>query len=117
MRYLPTLDLSMFDAIDLDAYGWPCDQLAVVARRAPEATAVFVTRGQMAAFKAIPASILAAAGIPPEWIDWACGAVTQNGEALWDSFVASLGYRWTRRYVATGGATMFYEQLFRERPR
>lgn len=125
MRYLPTLNLAGFDAVDLDAYGWPVDQLAVVADRAP-AAAVFVTRGA-SPVGPVPAAVLAAAGIPSAWSAYATDVFVQQGEQLWDLYLVGLGFSGTVRYVTvggvlpgesgrSGGTVMIYERLVRPDP-
>lgn len=113
MSYLPHVTLDVFDTIDLDAWGWPCKQLEVVADRVPEKH-VFVTCGMFVA--ADPAGgILEAAGIPSVWGSLAPGIWSPFHLDLWDDFLGGLGYRKTIRVTAPppeGGVTMVYDHLF-----
>ena len=110
MSYLPHVNLEAFDAIDLDAYGWPCDQLEVVAARVPDKH-VFTTVG-MYRVGGFPSKVVAAAGMPPEWLRLCVAAITPQGEELWTNFVASLGYTRLVRCVSVGSVTMVYEHLW-----
>ena len=90
------LELEKFDLIDLDAFGFPWEQLEICAKLAPNvpvaSTAISVTLGPT------PYGVLKAAGIPKEWTSgkevphalfnrWRWG--------FWEHFCWSLGYRTT----------------------
>ena len=87
------MDLSVFDLIDLDAFGCPWEQLTICADQAPLVpvvlTHISVDLGP------VPKGLLKASGVPEAWY-------TSMGvpQALygrwrwywWENFVASLGY-------------------------
>lgn len=90
------IDLTKFDLIDLDAFGFPWEQLEICAAIAPDvpvaSTAISVTLGPT------PYGVLKASGIPEEW--------AKNKEIphalfnrwrweFWEHFCYSLGYRVT----------------------
>ena len=112
MSFLPHVSLDVFDAIDLDSYGWPTSQLAVVAERVPEKH-VFLTCGMWAAGDPSTA-ILESAGIPQKWGPLVPGIWSKFHVELWDAFLADLGYRSTVRVVApqVKAGVMIYEHLF-----
>lgn len=109
MSFLPHIDLETFDAIDLDAHGWPDRQLAVIADRVPHKH-VFVTVG-MLKMGIVPFTVLEAAGIPGGWIHDAPSLFTNLGVELWDNYVAGLGYRHLLRVMISGGFLMVYDHL------
>lgn len=114
LTVLEWIDLSGFDAIDLDAYGQPVDQLAIVARRAPHAD-VFVTAGFMPLGRP-RSTILAAAGITAAMLDsWAAAhqpiIPVSMIPAMWDAYLARLGYRHSRRTSVFTGFLMVYDHL------
>lgn len=95
-KVMKGLELHKFDLIDLDAFGFPWEQLEICAAQAPNvpvaATAISVTLGPL------PYGVLKAAGIPEEW--------AKNKEIphalfnrwrwqFWEHFCYSLGYRIT----------------------
>lgn len=112
MQYLPHVSLDVFDAIDLDSYGWPTDQLTVIADRVPQMH-VFVTCGMWAAGDPTSA-ILESAGIPHVWGPLVPGIWGKFHLDLWDAFLADLGYRSTERVVApqVKAGVMVYEHLW-----
>jgi hypothetical protein len=61
------MDLTVFDMIDLDAFGCPWEQLAIAAERAPHVpvvlTHISVTLGP------VPKGLLKAAGLPSAWYE------------------------------------------------
>lgn len=97
-RLLRSLDLSRFDLIDLDDYGIPAEQLAIVAERAP-GTPVLVTvicQGNTP----VPHLICRKLGIPVEWARRSPMAVRRLGWLrLWDGYCAALGYRTRTGYT------------------
>lgn len=108
LRLLQSLDLTRFDLIDLDAYGWPAAQLKVVAAKAPN-TIVLSTRiapplGQ------IPNVILADLGI-----DMPDGAphtlVNRLADELWEAWCWHLGYRTSLLCQFNAGFRKRYEVL------
>ena len=94
VRIMPSLPLGEFDIIDLDAYGIPTEQLALVAAAAPHVP-VLVTCIS-ASVGTVPYAMLEAAGIPSQWERDVVQVFKNIGATdLWDSYCASLGY--TRR--------------------
>lgn len=113
MNYLPHVTLEIFDAIDLDHWGWPAEQLAVVADRVPQMH-VFVTCG-MFTMADPPTAVLEAADVPDGWGALVPSAWSKFHVELWDAFLADLGYRSTIRMVSPpdkGQITMVYDHLF-----
>lgn len=114
-RLLKALDLTTFDLIDLDAYGWPAAQLKVVAQRAPDVPVV-TTRIALALGR-IPKLILDDLGYnfaaaPPTLINRLAGE-------LWEAWLYHLGYRTSRlvEFPMTGPqarGTKRYEILSRK---
>lgn len=90
-RLLESLDLSGFDLIDLDAYGWPTSQIRSVATRGPKVP-VLSTRISRA-LGSVPKVVLADLGItfpkgtPQTLING------QLGDELWEAWLHLLGYR------------------------
>ena len=94
VRIMPGLPLAEFDIIDLDAYGIPTAQLAIVAEHAPHVP-VLVTCIS-ASVGTVPYAMLEAVGIPSEWERDVVQVFKNMGQTdLWDAYCASLGY--TRR--------------------
>lgn len=93
VRLLEVLDLSRFDLIDLDAYGYPDKQLRIIAARAPQVPVVMTT-------------IWRAWGMVPNAVSYDLGfrfpkgyaktLVAKVGEELWTAWLYQLGYRQTR---------------------
>lgn len=88
-RLLAALDLTRFDLIDLDAYGWPASQLRSVAKKAP-GKMVLTTRISRA-MGVTPKVILDDLGLgfpkdaPPTLI-------TTLADELWEAWLHQLGY-------------------------
>lgn len=95
-KVMKGLDLNQFDLIDLDAFGFPWEQLQICAEQAPQvpvaSTCISVTLGPT------PFPVLKAAGIPKDW--------TNRDEVphslfnrwrwrFWETFCADLGYTTT----------------------
>lgn len=108
-RLLEALDLSKFDLIDLDAYGWPTAQLRTVARKAPN-TLVLTTRisrplGQMPLVITRDLGMNLPKGTPPTLI-------LKLGDELWEAWLHHLGYRESRLVrFADPGMMKRYEYL------
>ena len=94
--YLPSLDLSRFNIIDLDAYGVPYDQLKEVFERGYQGI-VFVTviRSSMGM---MPYGLLRDVGYTDEQIKQCPVVVSKNGWAYMLEWLANLGVRkiWLR---------------------
>lgn len=94
-KVLRGLDLSIFDLIDLDAFGFPWEQLKICAELAPEtpvaSTAISVTLGP------IPYGVLERAGIPKEWTGPEIPHAVFNRWRWrwWEHYCWALGYRVT----------------------
>lgn len=101
-RLLEVIDLHRFDLIDLDAYGWPTEQLRTVATRAPEKLVVVTRISRL--FGRIPNIILhdLEMNVPP-------GSprtlLTHVADELWEAWLYHLGYR-TSRLVRFDNGTM-----------
>lgn len=91
LNIMPSLPLSEFDIIDLDAYGQPTEQLALVAELAPNVPVV-VTVIQTN-IGTTPYKVLQSIGIPPQWEEEVRQVFRNVGPTdLWDQYCASLGY-------------------------
>lgn len=62
-----TIDLALFNVIDIDAYGEPWGALTHVVRRVTSPTLIFLTQGIMATTFNPSFAIRRASGIPDEW--------------------------------------------------
>lgn len=89
VRLLEALDLSKFDLIDLDAYGWPTKQLRLVAAGAPD-VAVVTTRIHQRLGQ-VPHDILDDLNFA---LPKAVPTLLQRlSEELWEAWLHHLGYR------------------------
>lgn len=102
LKVMPSLDLAGFDLIDLDAYGWPHEQLRLCAERAPDVpvavTCIMTTRGR------VPEPVLTTCGIPSEWLDYGKTSLMTFArwrQQWWDEYCARLGYSWTTKRMGT----------------
>ena len=91
-RFIASVDLSRFDLVDLDAWGFPAEQLALVADQQYAGTVTYtaIALGLTQA----PAVVLAASGIPHEWRAVAqrlVSTATHPADA-WLEFCSRLGY-------------------------
>ncbi len=111
-RLLVALDLSKFDLIDLDAYGWPTTQLNTVAAKAPT-TPVLTTRIARA-LGPVPHIILKDLGITlPKGAP--VTLITTIADELWEAWLYKLGYRKSRLlFFSHGGMVKRYELLIPE---
>jgi SAM-dependent methyltransferase len=99
-RVLPSLDLAAFDVVDLDAYGVPADQAALVAAGGYRGPLVWTCAGVL--LGKLPRVLIEAEGIPWEWEQLAPAAVAacRDGDELvrrWCGFLGRLG--WARHVV------------------
>ena len=113
LKVLPTLDLAAFDLVDLDAYGVPATQLAIVAERAPDVP-VFVTC-ILSSQAPVPHRVLEANGIPAEWSKMSPTVLRRLAWTdLWDHYCAQLGYTARRgTTVRSPGMLKRYDLLTR----
>ena len=88
------MDLTVFDLIDLDAFGCPWEQLAIASERAPDVpvvlTHISVTLGP------VPKGLLKAAGLPSEWFESMAVPQALFGRMRWhwwDVYCTKLGYQ------------------------
>lgn len=110
LKVLPSLDLSAFDLIDLDAYGIPAAQLGIVAHKAPGVpvlvTAIASRQGTT------PGPVLDAMMIPREWAKVSQYAMRQLMWDGWDNYCYRLGYRTTlRHFFGDEGMQKMYQLL------
>lgn len=113
MAYLDTLDLSKFDAIDLDAYGVPYEQLKSLFRRGYKG-AVFVTFIQ-SVFGAIPDGLLIDIGIPADMVNRCPSLFYGTGWEFFLDWLALNGVRTIyhrshdrKHYLYFSGAGLFF---------
>lgn len=91
LKVLPSLDYSRFDLVDLDAYGVPAQQLAMVAARAPELPVVVtVIMGRQGG---LPRLLPEAAGCPWEWHGQSQMVMRKMAWDWWWHYCWTLGYR------------------------
>ncbi|NDE01743.1 MAG: hypothetical protein EBZ91_08330 [Gammaproteobacteria bacterium] len=115
-KVMKGLDLTIFDLIDLDAFGCPWEQLAICAERAPEVpvaiTHISITLGP------VPQGLLELNGIPDEWCK-----IKEVPHALfgrwrwwwWEQYCARLGYnRSDYELHLDKSAVKRYEVVWRE---
>jgi len=108
-RLLAVIDLTRFDVIDLDAYGWPTDQLRLVAERAPHA--LVLTTRIPGMYGRIPNVIIDDLGLVAAH-DAPASLLSSISEELWEAWLYALGYdtSYLVRYEATaGGMVKRYE--------
>lgn len=108
-RLLEAIDLSKFDLIDLDAYGWPTAQLKTVSKKAPKVP-VLSTRIART-LTPVPNVVLddlgftITKGMPRSLHE-------QIGDELWEAWLYRLGYRTSRLIrIDDGGMIKRYELL------
>lgn len=91
LRIMGSLDLAGFDLIDLDAYGWPVEQLQLVARTAPDVP-VLSTR---ISFPVGPPPLAVTDALGMKFITGteATALMAAHGDELWEAWLYSLGYR------------------------
>ena len=108
-KWLPALDLSKFDVIDLDAYGCPFDQLAILFEKRYSGV-VFVTFNQRF-FGHLPLGLLAALGYSRTMVKKFPTMFAAGGVAKMLQYLANMGVpkvsgyflqkgRWGRGYFA-----------------
>jgi hypothetical protein len=86
------MDPDRFDLIDLDAYGWPCEQFRLVAEAGFHGPVTFTVLSNNMAHP--PGLALAAVGLPIEWTNVAhmvCVLACRDVAAVWGAFIATLG--------------------------
>jgi hypothetical protein len=112
LKVLPSLDLAAFDIIDLDAYGIPAAQLAIVAQKAPGVPVVVTAIASRMA--TLPHLILGSMGIPGEWshVNSQLHSIMHIGWRGWDHYCYSLGYSETLRFrFSDAGMEKMYQLL------
>jgi hypothetical protein len=110
------MDLTVFDIIDLDAFGCPWEQLAIAAERAPNVpvvlTHISVTLGP------VPKGLLKAAGLPSAWYESMGIPQALFGRVRWhwwEVFCSSLGYTTSVSELHLDkSAIKLYEYLYRD---
>lgn len=106
-KYLVSCDLSQFDCIDLDAYGWPNEQIAILADRQYKNTIIFTLNS--VGFAGIPMPILSAKNIPSEWHQVASSLFSaQSGIDVWSDYLYSLGFDHMLWVVISSAGGMHY---------
>lgn len=109
------MDLTVFDLIDLDAFGCPWEQLTICAEKAPMVpvvlTHISVTLGP------VPKGLLKSAGLPPAWYESMGVPQALYGRMRWhwwEAFCANLGYtRSISELHLDKSAVKLYEILYR----
>ena len=91
-RYLASADLSRFDVIDLDAWGFPAEQLAIVADQQYPGT-IHYTACSMS-ISLTSHAIIAAAGIPLDWLKTVTYLIHRRASQVdqWLEFCSRLGF-------------------------
>ena len=101
MKVMAALDLTEFDIIDLDAYGWPAAQLRMVAERAPGVPVVTTCVQQK--LSQIPKIVLSDLGL--HFPNAAPTLLTRLSGELWEAWLHMLGYRRAIGFVYDHGKT------------
>jgi len=110
------MDLTVFDIIDLDAFGCPWEQLTIAAQRAPHVpvvlTHISVTLGP------VPKGLLKAAGLPSAWYESMGIPQALFGRMRWhwwEVFCSGLGYTTSVSELHLDkSAIKLYEYLYRD---
>ena len=110
------MDLTVFDIIDLDAFGCPWEQLTIAAERAPNVpvvlTHISVTLGP------VPKGLLKAAGLPSAWYESMGVPQALFGRMRWhwwEVFCSGLGYTTSVSELHLDkSAIKLYEYLYRD---
>ena len=110
------MDLTVFDIIDLDAFGCPWEQLTIAAQRAPRVpvvlTHISVTLGP------VPKGLLKAAGLPSAWYESMGIPQALFGRMRWhwwEVFCSELGYTTSVSELHLDkSAIKLYEYLYRD---
>ena len=110
------MDLTVFDIIDLDAFGCPWEQLTIAAQRAPYVpvvlTHISVTLGP------VPKGLLKAAGLPSAWYESMGIPQALFGRMRWhwwEVFCSELGYTTSVSELHLDkSAIKLYEYLYRD---
>lgn len=115
MKVLPTLDLQQFDLIDLDAFGFPTEQIRICAEKAPNVPVVMTAIANH--YAPTPYIVTDAVGIPEHWrkVDgpYPHMLFAKKRWTYWEHYLWSLGYRHaTRIHMPDFGYTKRYEVLW-----
>jgi hypothetical protein len=89
LKYLATLDLSIYDVIDLDAYGIPAEQLMILTDRGYSGR-VFVTAIQ-SMHGCLPSCLLEAIGFSREMVKVCPSLFNTNGIEKINEFLGVIG--------------------------
>lgn len=111
VQVLASLDLSGFDIVDLDAYGWPVEQLRIVSA-APRRPLTVVSRiAATLGWSGAPAAIMADLGVnPPK--DTPANFLGAVADEMWDGWLYELGWRVSLRFLFNKqGSSKCYELL------
>lgn len=100
LKFLKCLDLSKYDAIDLDAYGIPYKQIQAVltAETIRRGTIIYVTFIQ-SVYGCLPATLLNDLGYPPEMVRKIPTLFYRHGFEKIKRYLASRGVRKIRHYA------------------
>lgn len=110
LRIMGSLKLSEFDLIDLDAYGWPCEQLRLCATHAPK-TPVLTTRIHLP-IGPMPLPVVRDLGLDFVHID-AYPLLSNHADLLWEAWLHHLGYTEATGARFQSGMAKRYELLTR----
>lgn len=105
LRYLASLDLSKYDLIDLDAWGQPDHQVAVLAERGYRGVVVWTC---ICSNMGVPSgALLAATGIDPTWLKITRKVFESSSlQRRWFAFLAKSG--WTKAVLIDGRRNHLY---------
>jgi len=92
LKFLASIDLSIFDIIDLDAYGVPFRQLDMVLSRAVSGQIIFITFIQ-SMFGTIPLQMLKKIGYPESMVKKCPSLFSKNGFEKFKQFLCLYGIR------------------------
>jgi hypothetical protein len=91
-KILPGIDLSKYDVVDLDAYGFPVDLIRHVVVDARFKGVVVVTAIQTMHGR-LPLDLIHEVGLPPEIDEWCKTLAARDGWGLLKQWLASIGVR------------------------
>jgi len=115
MKVLPTLNLAELDLIDLDAFGFPTEQIRICAERAPDCPVVVTAIANH--YAPTPYRVSDSVGIPEHWRnvdgEYPHMLFAKKRWVYWEHYLYTLGYRHaTRIHMPDFGYTKRYEVLW-----
>lgn len=111
VQVLTSLDLAQFDIVDLDAYGWPVEQLRIVSAAVRRPLTVVTRIAATLGWSGAPAAIMADLGVSPPK-DTPANFLGAVADEMWDGWLYELGWRTSLRFAFNKqGSSKCYELL------